>query len=43
MPHIIVKLWPGKSEPQKRRLAAQQCHRQWIRRTARNPRRGGEL
>ena len=21
MPHVIVKLWPGKSEPQKRRLA----------------------
>jgi 4-oxalocrotonate tautomerase len=21
MPHIIVKLWPGKSEPQKTRLA----------------------
>jgi len=23
MPHIIVKLWPGKSEQQKRRLAAE--------------------
>jgi len=22
MPHVIVKLWPGKSEQQKRRLAA---------------------
>jgi 4-oxalocrotonate tautomerase len=22
MPHVIVKLWPGKSEPQKARLAA---------------------
>ena len=22
MPHVIVKLWPGKSEDQKRRLAA---------------------
>jgi len=22
MPHVIVKLWPGKSEEQKRRLAA---------------------
>jgi 4-oxalocrotonate tautomerase len=21
MPHVIVKLWPGKSEPQKKRLA----------------------
>lgn len=21
MPHVIVKLWPGKSEPQKTRLA----------------------
>ena len=21
MPHVIVKLWPGKSEEQKRRLA----------------------
>ena len=21
MPHVIVKLWPGKSEQQKRRLA----------------------
>jgi 4-oxalocrotonate tautomerase len=21
MPHVIVKLWPGTSEPQKRRLA----------------------
>ena len=21
MPHVIVKLWPGKSEPQKNRLA----------------------
>jgi 4-oxalocrotonate tautomerase len=21
MPHVIVKLWPGKSEPQKARLA----------------------
>ena len=21
MPHVIVKLWPGKSEDQKRRLA----------------------
>ncbi|RDS81922.1 tautomerase family protein [Dyella psychrodurans] len=21
MPHVIVKLWPGKSEPQKQRLA----------------------
>jgi 4-oxalocrotonate tautomerase len=21
VPHVIVKLWPGKSEPQKRRLA----------------------
>lgn len=21
MPHVIVKLWPGKSEPQKMRLA----------------------
>ena len=23
MPHVIVKLWPGKSEAQKRRLAEQ--------------------
>jgi 4-oxalocrotonate tautomerase len=23
MPHVIVKLWPGKSEPQQRRLAAE--------------------
>lgn len=22
MPHVIVKLWPGKSEQQKRRLTA---------------------
>lgn len=22
MPHVIVKLWPGKSEPQKEQLAA---------------------
>ena len=22
MPHVIVKLWPGKSDEQKRRLAA---------------------
>lgn len=21
MPHVIVKLWPGKSEPEKHRLA----------------------
>jgi len=23
MPHVIVKLWPGKSEQQKRKLAAE--------------------
>ncbi len=25
MPHVIVKLWPGKSEQQKRRLADAIC------------------
>ena len=26
MPHVIVKLWPGKSEQQKERLAARIAH-----------------
>jgi phenylpyruvate tautomerase PptA (4-oxalocrotonate tautomerase family) len=25
MPHVIVKLWPGKSEEQKQRLAGWLC------------------